>query len=85
MFASLSCFVLPLAACSWLDDFDGLHKLISEALFKFISEKGKAFPNATISQTDFWSIPAFKRAMVWFFFCCDSVTHNASANSIAIV
>ena len=37
-------------------------------MFKFIHEKSTAFPNATISQKDFWSIPPFKRAMVWVFF-----------------
>lgn len=51
-----------------LDDVDGLHELIGVALFKFISEKRNAFPNATISQEDFWSIPSYKRAMVWVFF-----------------
>ena len=50
-----------------MDDVDGLHGLIGETLFKFLSEKRHAFPNATISQEDFWSIPAFKRAMVWVF------------------
>jgi len=51
-----------------LDDVDGLHALIGEAVFRFIREKTNAFPNATISKEDFWSIPAYKRAMVWVFF-----------------
>ena len=50
-----------------MDDVDGLHELIGEVLFHFIKEKSNAFPNATISQEDFWLIPVFKRAMVWVF------------------
>ena len=51
-----------------MENVDGLHELVGNAMFNFIREKRTAFPNATLSKQDFWCTPAYKRAMTWVFY-----------------
>ena len=50
-----------------LEDYDDLHELVGTAIYKFVEEKRNAFPNATLSKADFFSVKAWKRAMTWVF------------------
>ena len=51
-----------------LVNYRGLHALVAEAIFTFMSRKPSPFPGAPFnSKTDFWSCDPWRRAMVYVF------------------
>ena len=50
-----------------LVNHQGLHRHVSDAIFRFIELKPSPFPGALQSQEDFWAVKPWKRAMVFVF------------------
>lgn len=46
-------------------NFDGLYKLVSNAIVAFMEKKRSPFPGALLSQSHFLNVPAWKRGIVY--------------------
>lgn len=46
-------------------DFDGMYRLVSNAIVEFVGKKTSPFPRALLSQSHFLNFPAWKRGIIY--------------------
>ena len=49
------------------DEDSEIFHILAECVFNFIKYKKQPFPNAMISQEDFWNVECWKRAIIFIF------------------